>query len=681
MNARLILVIISLFTVCLTIAQEAPKVKFGKPSPEELQMTTYAPDSTADAVILYDDGQSIVNYDTSKSKFMLQFERFVRIKILKQEGTSWGNFLIPVYSNGKNQEQTTDVDSETFNMEGDKMVKSELKKESIFKERENNYWETVKLSLPNVKVGSVIDIRYRISSPLLWNLRTWKFQYTIPVKWSQYEVSFPEYFNYNKTVLGYHPLCMDDYTTKTQNINFTTTYETTGNGMQGGGQRQQVNQTISYLSHEYRYAAKDIPAMKEEPYMTTIENFNTRLKFELASTDFTKVRGEYKSYTNSWKNIVDQLLGDENFGDQIKPGAFSDDITEKLTAGKTTEMDEIVAIYDHVQHTIKWNNDYSAQASKPLRKSYSEKTGNVADINLTLLTLLRKAGISAEPVLLSTRSHGILNPISPTLSEFNYVIIQAIADGKPMLLDATEEYLPAGSIPFRCLNGIGILIRKDLPAEIHLTNNDSNTTTIVSLEIKEGKISGTMNSGMTGEDAFNFRMNLKSAGGSKEYFEKVKNNSSEIQYLDYSYSNQDSIYLPARKEYKFNLTNSEESNNSIIYLNPILSDRHQKNPFTSPTREFPVDFGSPFRNSYSMVLKIPEGYQVEELPKNKSFMVGNKDGIYAYQAVQMDGQIVVSTRLVFDKPIFLPQEYENLKLFYDMIVSKEAEQIILKKIN
>jgi len=158
-------------------AQDAPKAKYGKPDIEELKMKKYLPDTTAVAVILYDEGQSAVGFDDPKSEFTLIFERFVRIKILKQAGTDWGTFKIPIYSSGTSKEEILGINGITFNQEGEKTVKSEMKKDAIFQERENKYWEIVRLTLPSVKVGSVIDLRYTIHSPLLWNLQPWAFQY------------------------------------------------------------------------------------------------------------------------------------------------------------------------------------------------------------------------------------------------------------------------------------------------------------------------------------------------------------------------------------------------------------------------------------------------------------------------------------------------------------------------
>ena len=46
----------------------------------------------------------------------------------------------------------------------------------------------------------------------------------------------------------------------------------------------------------------------------------------------------------------------------------------------------------------------------------------------------------------------------PVISDFNYLIVQATIDDKTYLLDATDNYLSFGEIPFRCLNSYGRLM-------------------------------------------------------------------------------------------------------------------------------------------------------------------------------------------------------------------------------
>ena len=680
MKNLLTFLIVSVLTINQAFAQESPKIKFEKVSEEELKMTVYEPDTAAVAVILFDDGSSEVKYDVQKG-FMLTYERFVRIKILKQTGTEWGNFSIPLYSSVKNKEEIGSVKGTTFNYENGKVVKTEMKKESVFRERENKYWEMVRLSLPSVKIGSVIDLKYTVFSPLLWNLRSWEFQYLIPVKWSQYEVVYPEYFIYNHSSKGYHSLNPRKQSTRNENINYTSTSVTSGSALSGGGQRQTENNTISYVANIYAYSASNVPAMKEEPYLTTLENYTTQVKFELAVTDFTKIRGSYKSYTNSWNDIAEELLTDDDFGGQIKSANYAKDEIARLINGKSDEKQKMIALYNYIQHSIKWSGVRTLMPSKSLRKIFDEKNGNSADVNLLLVATLNEAGFDATPVILSTRDNGIIYPAHASISDCNYVIARVVINGSPILLDATEPNLPAGLLPFRCLNGEGRTIKRDNVEKIALTNVKSSSNTVIFMELKEGKFAGSIISSETGLNAFNFRESVKNAGGQKEYFDKLRNNSSEVQYIDYSYKYLDSLYLQVEKRYNIDLQNDSETDAEIIYFNPILVGRITKNPFTSPTRQYPVDYGAPFTETYQLNLAIPEGYAVEELPKSKSFGLVDKGGSFLYKAEQTGGSINLSMRFNMDKTLFLPDEYNAMKDFYDVVVAKQSEQIVFKKIS
>jgi len=659
------------------IAQEAPKVRFEKVSVEELSMKTYPNDTTAEAVILFDDGNSNIVYENGKG-FILTHDRFIRIKILKQSGVSWGNFNIALYSSDLNREEMTTTKGSTFNLENGKIIKSELKKNGIFNERENRYWETVRLSMPSVKVGSVIDLKYSIKSNLTWNLRTWKFQYPIPVKWSQYRVVYPEYYTYNQTSMGYHPLLYAKKDQQSININYTTT-ESNPTGLQSGAS-ERVSHSISYLTQIFEYAANNVPAIKAEPYLTSLSNYTTLIKFELANTNFIKAGGRFQNYTTSWIDIAKQLRDNESFGLQLRNAGFVEDAVAELTKGTTDEMEKLQILYNHVQHTMKWDGFKSAFTSKSLKKAYAEKTGNSADINLLLTVMLNKAGISAFPVILSTRENGILSIVHATISDCNYVLVQAMVNGKPVLLDATESNLQAGLIPFRCLNGKGHLIINEESETVQLLNPKSVKNTTVVLEIKEGKMTGTIQKKVTGLTAFNFRESVKLAGGLQEHFEKIKNSSSEIDFTEYQCSKLDSLYLPAYIDYKFVMKEAQNSNAGIIYIDPVLTDRQKDNPFTSPSRDYPVDFGAPFTEIYNLQLTIPAGYAIEELPKNKSMVLPDKGGQFQYEVNQVGNIIVVGFRLSIDKTLFIPSEYQALKNFYNLVINKQAEQIILKKI-
>ncbi|MCX6221284.1 MAG: DUF3857 and transglutaminase domain-containing protein [Bacteroidia bacterium] len=680
MKSLTVSLVLSLCFLIRISAQEAPKIKFEKPSDEELSMKTYPTDSTADAVILYDDGSSYVKYDLERG-FMLTFERFVRIKILRQNGVEWGNFQFSLYSHNLNKEDLTHVKGTTINLENGKIVKTDLKKNAVFRERENKYRESVKFSMPAVKVGSIIDLQYTIATEMTWNLRTWKFQYKIPVKWSQYRVVYPEYFTYNHSSLGYHSLLYNKRSQSTENISYTERVDNTSNNTAGFRvpSTQAVARTITYLNQIIECAASDIPAIKEEPYLTSLDNYTSQLKSELNNTNFSKIGGSMHNYTTSWNDIAKQLADDDSFGQQLKSTGFLSDDVEKMTKGISSNETKLNIIYSFVQRSMKWDGFKSFFTDKSLKKAYADKTGNSADINLLLIAMLKKAGIDASPVLLSTRENGIIGLVHPTLSDCNYVVARATLDGKQIFLDATEPNLQAGIIPFRCLNGEGYLIQEGSSESVQLTNPKSMESSSVVLDYKDGKMTGLFKKKDTGLSAHTFRKSVKTSGGQKEYFEKLKNSSPELDYVSFNYTNLDSLSQPIVSEYRFSLKEKQDSNAGVIYLDPVVIERQKTNPFSSPTRIYPVDFGTLVTQYYNMQFDIPQGYMAEELPKEISISLPGRAGQFMYQISQMDQKINLTMVFSINKTLFLPDEYQALKNFFDLVINKQAEQVVLKK--
>ncbi len=126
------------------IAQKAP-VKFGSLDKADLEMMVYDYDTSASAVVLCDYGFF--------STTTFQFTRTLRVKILKKEGTKWGDWLFYI-------DEDTPIKGITYNLVNGEIVETKLKSESVYRERVyENYYRT-RIAMPNVSAGSVIDIQY-----------------------------------------------------------------------------------------------------------------------------------------------------------------------------------------------------------------------------------------------------------------------------------------------------------------------------------------------------------------------------------------------------------------------------------------------------------------------------------------------------------------------------------------
>lgn len=167
-----------------------PNLKWGKPTEQELQMTEYADDKDADAVVLFH--KTDVYYDVVEGVFKVYYDVKTRLKVLKPEGKRVADKKILFEENEKNRthkEIITGLKAVAYNLENGKTVKTKMERSMVNEERINKYEKQLKFSVPQVKVGTVIEYEYRIESEFYYYIRDWYAQSNIPVLYTKYEHS------------------------------------------------------------------------------------------------------------------------------------------------------------------------------------------------------------------------------------------------------------------------------------------------------------------------------------------------------------------------------------------------------------------------------------------------------------------------------------------------------------
>ena len=479
MKAVIAVLFFSLSFSCL--AQKSP-IKFGDVSLEELNMKIYEKDSSAEAVVLVDYGEADLSILKDMAK--LKFERHVRIKILKKEGLRWADATIKLYDEGGDSEGVNGLKATTYNLEDGKIVATKMSKDNVFKERYNRFFKLQKFTLPAVREGSVIEYSYTISSDLFTYFPNWEFQKEIPVVHSEYWAMIPEFFLYEKYMQGYLSAANYEVVNKpgtTHNVN------------------------------AHHWVMKNVPAFKAEPYMTTEDDYISRINFALSHISFP---GQpIQEVMGSWQKLNENLLESESFGKAITGSGFLKQQVETIIAGKTEPEQKIEAIHNYVKENIKWDGymDYSAAT---LKKIMEEKKGTTGDINLLLASMLYKAGFVVDMILVSTRDHGTVRKEFPMSRQFNYVVCAVKLPDKTILLDATEPFLPMNVLPERCLNGEGLVISKTNHGWMNLQTK-MKAKTVVSADLTlnpEGELKGKVLYQRYGYDGLEMRKNYMAKG-------------------------------------------------------------------------------------------------------------------------------------------------------------------------
>lgn len=657
------------------IAQEArPKIKFGKADEEELLMKRYPMDTAAHAVVLFDSGETEFEYDLSGDKgWQLVFKRHVRVKILDASGVAAANQTFKLYREGNlNREKLESVEGFTINLEDGKAVRTKLDKSSIMESELDKKHLSVTIAMPKVREGSIIDLKYRIRSDFIMNLQPWRFQHAYPVVWSEYKVGIPEYFNYKHSLLGYNPLKRNEITNETKRITMQS------KNRELGRNTSYETDTWEYNVRYYNLMMNNVPAFYEEEYLTTPDNYLSIYQFELSSF---QQRGSITNFTGNWEKINTLLLEEEDFGRSMGKKSYMEDALSTVLQNLTGEKVKAAAIIEMVRSKIRWDKSNSLFAGN-VKTAWMEGKGNAADINLNLISALRMAGLKADPVVLSTRNHGVLNPAHPVITDFNYVVARLIADGDTLLADATEPCLPLGMLPVRCLNGKGRLVEKAGGLWVNLQPKpDTRHFATYTLKVQDdGTIAGEITRSRTGYYALDFRKQLKEADSKSAFYKGKANRYDGLAYTAIQVTNIDTLDQPVNETLSFTYTGLLDTESDMLLISPLLFDAITSNPFRMKERTYPVEFPYPFSETLIINWNLPNGYGISQLPAPAVVVLPNRGGKFTYN-VTGNGNIVTVTSIIqLSQSVFIGSEYNNIKDFFSNIIAKQGESIILKKL-
>ncbi len=625
-------------------------------------MQVYAKDSSASAVVLSDIGSTHIDVGT-KGTFQLIYERHTRIKILTKDGYEHADVSIPVYHNNGNREKVNNIKGYTYTMEKGLLTKTKLARNAIFEEEVSEYSDRIKFTMPNVKEGSVLEYSYRIVSDFLFNFQPWTFQSSIPTVWSEYRAKFIEYYEYQLLTQGYVPMMVNEKTNGVQHYTI------------GAG----ASETAGFTA--YHLAAADVPAFKQEPFMTTEDDYISKVEFQLRGINFP--RTPYQPVMGTWPQLDKRMLEHSQFGGLIGKSAYFKKIAETLTFGETEPMAKAQKIHAHVVNTMTWNGatELFASSSANLKKAYEAKKGNSAEINLILTLLLKEAGLRADPVLLSTRNHGRVRTQYPLVNQFNNTICAVTVGEFTLALDATDPLIPFGMLPAQCINETGRAVRKNDSYWISLTpyGRDNRRSAADWVLAEDGSLTGKLSYSSKGYSAKESRQKYFSQG-KEEYLENFAN---EHQWTvkNAKFKNERALGKPFKESYEIEIEEGGEAFGNMIYINPLRDGRWEENPFKTLERAFPVSFACPWKTTDIVKLTLPEGYTIDEQPETMLIALPGKAGKYTYSITTMGNVVAITSTLDIKKNLFTAQDYSTLREFFAKMVAKQSEQLVLKKAN
>jgi Transglutaminase-like superfamily len=664
--------LISLFLILCPVWLSAqagrPAMKFGDVSSATFTPSVYTLDSSANAVILFDKGH--VSFDRAARNgygFSIVFERHTRIRLLHKNAFGLATVILARSKKVGAGMEIGNMKGATYNLEDGNVVVSNVDKSSIFKE-ENGDYVLEKMALPNVKEGSVIEYSYRIVYPGFGYMPSWEFQGEYPILWSEYDIMIPTALEYIVERQGYLKFAIDSsrYTTMILPINIPS-----------GGIYGAYNSTWRGEAVERTWAIQDAPPLaKREAYITTLKNYISKIEFQLSAIHLP---GAYRNLITNWDVLVDELMKSEKFGEPLTDrNHWMTDECKKISGTDNTSIEAAQKIYHYVRDQFECSGAEGIYLSQPLKKTWEDKKGNVADINLLLTALYQHQGFDAAPVILSSRSHGRAFEDYPLLKDYNYVITRMTAGDQTWLLDASKNNIGFGRLPELCYNGSGRII--DAAHQVIPLRPDSLTekkSTVVVLNNGDSMdYSGSFNHIAGTFESMELRSRLKRIKP-EDFFESLRKGLASNKTMeDGGIDSLDNLEEPVRWHYNMKYDFSSPT----VYFNPIMHERTTTNPFNAPERHYPVEMPYCIDYSYVINMDIPKDYAVSEIPRSEKVLLDSGySGMFEYLVEKDTAAIRMHFRLQIKKTYFGVDEYQGLRDFFAFIIRKEKEQFVFKK--
>ena len=460
MKLNLLQLFVLLFwPACMMMAQDKVNMKFGKPTKEEMQMTTYEAEPDAEAVVLC--RLTDVEYSIQQTGYLVDYREKVRIKVLKPSGVRYAKVVVPFLKNTPidnrnssskmllkvdatdnnsvsssfeeqagamttadldrySEESVEDVKATAYNLQGSKVVKSVLKKGAFVETKIDDQHYQVEFTVPDVKEGTVIEYEYTLHSELFWLLHDWFAQCEIPVVYAKLDMNIPRYLLFNLEEHGVQRLI-------TSCESGTMRFKLESDPL--------AAQTVVPSNH-YISVGRNLKGMKQGNGVWSMQDNCAGIT---ALLKHYSMRGAaVVDYTRTWEQIDEMVLKSDDLGKQLQEHS---PLAAELKEAKIEEIADMrqraEAVAKLVLSKVEWNGRYEMSPANT-EETLKNGGGSNVDINMLLLQSLQDVGLNAAPVMLRMRNQGVLTMDYPSVQKYTTFIVGVVLPQGNLYLDASS---------------------------------------------------------------------------------------------------------------------------------------------------------------------------------------------------------------------------------------------------
>jgi len=584
-------------------------------------------------------------------------DHLVRIKIYTDDRLELaGASLISIpYYDADRMERVQNLEAITHLPDGDEVI---LQDDAVSTSQLNSRYKVMEFDMPEAEQGAVLEYKYTINRRYIEELPDFYFSHRVPTQEAFITLQNERFLRYNAVI------------------------ENTDFGVDNS--RQQIDTSSVPLVFSYdrpepilleRWSAGGITAVDPSAYVSSVDDLRGKVRFLISEFGIPR-----QPLDNSWELVAAQIRRNADPEDLLSNQQELNEIGKAIAEYFENESAIQDSIFRHVNSAVLYNGN-SAVFADSLNHVLEGRPSDQSEINMTLLAMLRGAGIESYPLYISGRDYGRINRSFPSPYQFNRMLVHSRIDGISQTMDASFPFSEPDLIPIESYNEQGFILREDSHEWIDITPEKSRFDLSITIDAElnsAGDLSGTLKAVTKGYPAQQILSSLETGKTDREVamrtFLEIYG-SDIIKSVDIMSVSSESREVVV--DVDFVIEQYATSFSDGLDYRPMIVGYLYQNPFESTRRRVPITLDAPENLVVNYSVRIPDGFTVDENSEMQSIQLSGAELSEKYQTT--GNRLEYSFRIDISRKEFSADLYPEIRRIYERWVELSNATWLIKK--